>query len=99
MTAENTLAKRPVVFVVDDDEAIRRISRATLEESIFSVKEASSGIEALKILRVSKPDLIILDVMLPGVNGFEICSELRKMPGGERIPVLMITGMDDLESI
>jgi diguanylate cyclase (GGDEF)-like protein/PAS domain S-box-containing protein len=99
MMANSTSTKRPVVFVVDDDKAIRVISRMALEEYGFSVESAGDGLEALSFLKKRKPDLIILDVMLSGMNGFSVCSELRKMPGGELIPVLMITGMDDLESI
>ena len=95
----NVAAKRPLVFVVDDDQTILVLFRLTLEESGFSVEEAHDGGEALSLLKKRKPDLIILDVMLPGMDGFTVCAELRKMPEGENIPVLMITGMDDLESI
>ena len=92
-------SRKPTVFIVDDDEAIREIARITLGLSGFTVLEAGDGMQAIAMLKEHKSDLILLDVMLPGLNGVDVCRELRKMPGGERIPVLMITGLDDVESI
>jgi len=92
-------SREPSVLIVDDDEAIRKIARLTLELSEFSVFEAEDGLQAIALLKELKPDLILLDVMLPGLDGIGVCRELRKMPGRERIPVLMITGLDDIESI
>ena len=92
-------SREPSVLIVDDEEAIRKIARLTLELSEFSVFEAEDGLQAVALLKELKPDLILLDVMLPGLDGIGVCRELRKMPGRERIPVLMITGLDDIESI
>ena len=92
-------SREPSVLIVDDEESIRKIARLTLELSEFSVFEAEDGLQAVELLKELKPDLILLDVMLPGIDGIGVCRELRKMPGRERIPVLMITGLDDLESI
>ncbi|HMK57276.1 MAG TPA: EAL domain-containing protein [Dissulfurispiraceae bacterium] len=91
--------REPSVLIVDDDNAIRQIARLTLEMSEFSVLEVSNGFQAVLLLKEQKPDIILLDVMLPGLDGIAVCRELRKMPGGERIPVLMLTGHDDLDSI
>lgn len=99
MTAGDDTSKQPTILVVDDDEAIRLISRITLEQSGFRVEEAEDGLQALSFLKEQKPDLVLLDVILPGMDGISVCSELREMPGGERVPVLMITSLDDLESI
>jgi diguanylate cyclase (GGDEF)-like protein/PAS domain S-box-containing protein len=99
MTISDVTFKKPTVLVVDDDEDIRDIARSTLELSGFSVEEAEDGIDALSFLTERKPDLVVLDFMLPGRDGISVCSELRKMSGGERIPVLMITGLNDIESI
>ncbi len=92
-------SREPSVLIVDDEESIRKIARLTLELSQFSVFEAEDGLQAVELLKELKPDVILLDVMLPGIDGIGVCRELRKMPGRESIPVLMITGLDDLESI
>ncbi len=99
MTIGHMTFKKPTVLIVDDDAAIRDIARATLELSGFSVEEAKDGLKALSFLKTRKPDIVILDFILPGMDGISVCSELRKMSGGERIPVLMITGRNDIESI
>jgi diguanylate cyclase (GGDEF)-like protein/PAS domain S-box-containing protein len=99
MAIDHMTFKKPTVLIVDDDAAIRDIARATLELSGFSVEEAQDGLKALSFLEMRKPDIVILDFMLPGMDGISVCSELRKMSGGERIPVLMITGRNDIESI
>ena len=92
-------SREPSVLIVDDEESIRKVARLTLELAEFSVFEAEDGLKAVELLRELKPDLILLDVMLPGLDGIGVCRELRKMPGREGIPVLMITGLDDIESI
>ncbi|HMK61758.1 MAG TPA: EAL domain-containing protein [Dissulfurispiraceae bacterium] len=97
MTAKRK--KEPTVLIIDDDDAIRQVARLTLEMSEFSVLEAKDGTQAILLLKEQKPDLVLLDVRLPGLDGIAVCRELRKMPGGERIPVLMLTGYDDLDSI
>src|ERR1700690_2699892 len=92
-------SREPSVLIVDDEKSIRKVARLTLELAEFSVFEAEDGFQAVELLKELKPDLILLDVMLPGLDGIGVCRELRKMPGREGIPVLMITGLDDIESI
>jgi diguanylate cyclase (GGDEF)-like protein/PAS domain S-box-containing protein len=99
MTISDMTFRKPTVLVVDDDEDIRDIARSTLELSGFLVEEAGDGLDALSYLKDRTPDLVVLDFMLPGMDGITVCSELRKMSGRERIPVLMITGLNDIESI
>ncbi|MCX5887539.1 MAG: EAL domain-containing protein [Proteobacteria bacterium] len=99
MMQNRDMKEAPVVLVIDDDNAVREISRDLLEESDFVVEEARDGAEGLSVFNRVKPDLVLLDVMMPGMDGFTVCRELRKLPGGERTPVLMATGLDDLESI
>ncbi len=89
----------PLILVVDDDPALRSLERASLEEAGFRVEEARDGHEALKAFSSLKPDLLILDVMMPGMDGFETCRRLREIPEAELTPVLMVTGLDDTESI
>ena len=96
--SDRSLGKK-VVLVVDDDEIHLKIAVEFLEQSGFTVESAQDGKSALTRVRDIRPDIVVLDVLMPGMDGFETCAELRKIPGGEHVPVLMTTGLDDLESI
>ena len=89
----------PLVMVVDDDHAVRLLARETLEHSGFAVSDAGSGEEALRSFEESCPDIVLLDVVMPGLDGFSVCSAIRRTSSGQDTPVLMMTGLDDLESI
>ena len=89
----------PLILVADDDPNSRFLLRQTLEIADFRVVEAKDGKEAVTVFAVHKPLLVLLDVMMPGMNGYEVCSVLRRLPGGEITPVLILTGLDDVESI
>ena len=87
------------VLVVDDDAGGRRLTRATLKKAGFDVSEAEDGQQALDAMRAALPDMVLMDVSMPVMDGFTACAELRKLPGGGRIPVVMMTGLDDVQSI
>jgi diguanylate cyclase (GGDEF)-like protein/PAS domain S-box-containing protein len=87
------------VLVVDDDSAGRRLTRATLTRAGFTVVEAANGREALEVLGQALPDLVLMDVSMPEMDGFTACSALRRLPGGLAVPVIMMTGLDDVKSI
>jgi PAS domain S-box-containing protein len=91
--------EQPLVLIVDDDFTIRLLMREALEQSGFLVTEAGSGPEALTLFTQQLPEIVLLDVMMPDVDGFTTCTSLRQLPGGARVPVVMVTGLDDLESI
>ena len=91
--------KRPLVLVVDDDPVVRLLARQTLEPDGFTLAEADDGSMAMDFFTKQLPDVLLLDVKLPTVDGFTTCEKLRSLPGGEYIPVLMITGHDDVISI
>jgi len=76
------------ILIVDDDKNIRDVLRYNLVRESYSVATAEDGIKALELARLDKPDLIILDLMLPGIDGFEICRVLRKEMS---VPILMLT--------
>ncbi len=85
------------ILVVDDDRSIRDVARAALEAEGFRVDEASTGLEALEKFRALRPDLIVLDVMLPEVDGFEICRRLR---AESDVPIVMLTARaEDVDKI
>ena len=90
---------QPVVLVIDDDPAVRILARNCLHGFGFDIEEASGGEQGLEVAARVQPDLILCDVMMPGMDGFEVCSELRKIKGCEHVPVVMLTGLDDMDSI
>jgi len=88
-----------VVLVADDDVVHRLLMRESLEVAGFTVHEAGDGLEALDLVDRLQPELMFLDAMMPRVDGFACCVETRKRPHGAHIPVLMVTGLDDVSSI
>jgi PAS domain S-box-containing protein len=90
---------RPLVLIVDDDLTLRILARESLEQSGFLVEEAADGVEAISTFRNVQPDIVLLDVMMPQMDGFTACAELRGFRGSEHIPVVMMTSLDDTESI
>ena len=95
---ENGL-EQPKVLLVDDDEVNLLLTSIALRERGFAITEACSGEQALQRLSDWLPDMIVLDAVMPGLDGFATCRELRQMPGYESVPVLMLTGLDDDASI
>jgi DNA-binding response OmpR family regulator len=81
------------VLVVDDDRALRKLLRAYLEQESISVLEADNGEEALALIRRAAPTLVLLDVRLPGIDGFEV---LRRLEASDtRVPVMLVTSLED----
>ncbi len=87
------------VLVIDDDPVVRLLARRALEAIGFEVTEASDGPKALLEIDWSTPDLVLLDVDLPGMDGYQTCSELRRRSSARDIPVLVATGLSDLTAI
>jgi DNA-binding response OmpR family regulator len=79
------------ILVVDDEPPIVDLVRFTLEDADVRVVEASDGVEALVMARQTIPDLVLLDVHMPGLDGFEVCRQLRREPALVRIPIVMLT--------
>ncbi|HMM74795.1 MAG TPA: EAL domain-containing protein [Gammaproteobacteria bacterium] len=92
-------ADTPLVLVVDDDPLVRLLVGEALANEGFRLLEAETGDAALALLATQRPDLVLLDVLMPGIDGFTACSRLRVMPHGQHVPVLMMTGLDDVASI
>ena len=83
------------VLLVDDDEVNLLLTSIALRERGFAIFEASSGEGALQQIGDVLPDVVVLNAVMPGLDGFDTCLELRELPGFESIPVLMLTGLDD----
>ena len=98
MGADNSWP-RPVVLVADDDMAGRLLVRESLEQAGLHVVEAENGKQAMERFREHQPQLVLLDVVMPEMDGYATCAALRKLPGGQAVPILMLTGLDDVESI
>jgi len=90
---------RPLILVVDDQLFMRRAARDWLEEAGFAVETAEDGAQCVSAFRRLRPDLVLLDVVMPVMDGFAACAALRALPGGEHAPILMMTGLDDARSI
>jgi len=89
----------PRVLLVDDDEVSLVLTATALASRGFVVREAASGEAALQALAEELPDVVVLDAVMPGMDGFAVCRHLRQVPGFEMVPVLMLTGLDDEASI
>jgi CheY-like chemotaxis protein len=82
---------RRTILVVDDDEDVRGLLRAMIERAAHRVLEAAGGAEALELIGRARPDLILLDVHMPGLDGTEVCRRIKAEPATPAIPVLMLT--------
>ncbi|MDE2388781.1 MAG: EAL domain-containing protein [Betaproteobacteria bacterium] len=86
------------ILVADDDATVRLLMQAALEKAGFEVTVACDGAEAIRLFEKTPVDMIMLDVEMPGMDGYQVCSYLRKKTGDE-LPIMMVTGMDDMQSI
>ena len=84
-------SKGRVVLVVDDDDMIRRLVRTVLEADEFEVAEATDGASALALASSAEPAVVVLDIMMPGLDGVEVCRRLDH----ERVKVIVLTARDD----
>jgi OmpR family response regulator RpaB len=89
----NLSGEKGTILVVDDEANIRRILQTRLEMIGYSVVTASDGEEALSAFRLLTPDLIVLDVMMPKLDGYGVCQELRKQSD---VPIIMLTALADV---
>jgi len=89
----------PVVLLVDDDDMERFLHRQVLEPAGFEIVEAKDGAAALEAFVITLPDIVVLDLMMPEMNGFAVCKAIRAMPAGHNTPILVATGLDDVGSI
>ena len=90
---------RRCVLIIDDDPVFTLLASETLEQAGYDAKIASNTQDAIASFEKDKPDLVLLDVELPGSNGFKLCATLRAMSPGVDVPIVMVTGHDDTESI
>ncbi|WRH66835.1 MAG: PleD family two-component system response regulator [Planktothrix sp. GU0601_MAG3] len=89
----------PIILIVDDEKTLRLVLRRSMEREGYRLREAGTGEECLKICQEFLPDIILLDAMMPGIDGFTCCHELKNLLGENCPPILMITVLEDQASV
>ncbi len=89
----------PLILVADDDRAMRFALNDVLKEDGYRIELASTGVQALGICERQMPDLILMDAMMPEMDGFNACARIRELPDGAHTPILIVTALDDEQSI
>ena len=82
------------VLIVEDQADIRKLIRMTLEFEAYEIHEAGDGASGLRLARAVRPDLVLLDVMMPGLSGYDVCRRLRTDPRHEMLPIVLVTALD-----
>ena len=95
----SSLEQRYRILVVDDDRSLRLLLVNAFKREDYELEEATNGAQAIEICQRRMPDLILMDAVMPEMDGFDACQAIREIPLGADIPVLMITGLEDEESI
>ena len=99
MTTDAHHGTKSRILVVDDSVFDRFMTREALIQAGFDVEESEDGAKAVDMFKALEPAMILMDVKMPHVDGFAACSEIRALPSGEHVPILMMTGLEDVESI
>ncbi len=86
------------ILVCDDDPGVRGVLSRLLVHNGFRVRTVESGEQALEEIGHDAPDLLVLDVSMPGMDGLEVCRRVRQMPGGDLLPIILVTGLSDTTS-
>ena len=92
------MERTPIVLIVDDNKAGRKALEAALMGKGYQLEFAESGNQTLEMVPVIRPDLVLLDVMMPEMDGFEVCRQLRANPNTAEVPIVMVTALDDHDS-
>jgi two-component system alkaline phosphatase synthesis response regulator PhoP len=98
-SARGQEGQRPIVLIVDDNPQNLELLQAYLEELDCDSVPATDGLEALRLAASRRPDLVLLDVMMPQMSGFEVCRRLKGDPGTSDIPVIMVTALNEFGDI
>lgn len=93
------MERPPAILIVDDVPQNVRLLEAMLARRGYRIERASSGEEALLRVRQTPPDLVLLDIIMPGIDGYEVCRRLRNTPATAMLPVVMITASGDQEEL
>ena len=95
----NSTSRKPDILIIDDDATIRLLMKEALTEDIYTINEAADGLAGLDQIKKHQPDLVLLDVNMPGINGFDVCTKIRELYGDNNISIVMVTALEDPKSI
>ena len=90
---------KPQIMLVDDEPGVLALVSALLKRNGFGAITAANASAALKLLETVTPDLFILDIMMPGVNGIELCRQIRALAAGADKPIVMLSARDDADTV
>lgn len=90
---------RPLIVHIDDSQTVLAVTKLMLESLGYDVIQATSGAEGIKLAEKEKPTLILLDAMMPGIDGFETCVSIKRNPKLQGVPVIMATGADAVKDV
>lgn len=99
MTNRNNSSEKPCIYIVDDDATMRLLMTDALEDDDYVLMEFSNGMDVLEAIRNHQPDMVLLDVKMPKMDGFEVCTKIRDNYGDINTSVVMVTGLEDSDSI
>ncbi len=88
----------PTILIIEDESVIRTTLSALLDKPKYRIEIAEDGLQGLEMAKQIKPDIILLDLMMPGMNGYDVCKHIRMTPEIAEIPIIMLTALDDRES-
>jgi putative two-component system response regulator len=91
-------SRKGLILIVDDHQLSRELLKAYLAAAGYDAIEAADGAEALDALETDTPDLVLLDIIMPKVDGFEVCREIKENPRTALLPVIMVTGLEDFDA-
>lgn len=97
--AENTAPQKSKILIADDNQQNCELLQAYLDDLEAEVSVAYDGQQALDMARQANPDLILLDIMMPKMSGFEVCSKLKADPATQDIPIVMVTALNEIADI
>ncbi|MFZ5915863.1 MAG: response regulator [Chloroflexota bacterium] len=86
------------ILVVDDDIRLQRLMQAVLQRAGYRVVLASTGEEGIHLVTTEQPDLVLMDVMMPGIDGFEAIKRIRRLPEGREVPIVLLSAMSEVEA-
>jgi DNA-binding response OmpR family regulator len=93
-----TASRNDLILIVDDDPTTCALTTTLLEREGYRTRYCTSGREALDLVATLPVSLVLLDVVMPGMDGFEVCTKLRATEAGKRIPIILLTGRNDVDT-
>jgi DNA-binding response OmpR family regulator len=93
------MQRRKKILLVDDSPTVLLMERILLQDSPYEILSASNGTDAVKTALAERPDAILMDVLMPGMNGFEVCRRLRAEEATRTTPIILVTTRSSLESL